>query len=223
MSTFMLDYAIRIVPATGLDFSGRFTGLFGAAYSSTTEDVVNYGQGQDFLNSEYRDVIVDAVNERSRRKVRDAMPENTLDAVNQDLVSIVMKHEDKACTDKAKKGKTDLLCQALVDNDLVDVIEKAKYPLYLCHSEDDTFIPYDNLPDPKKLGDNVEIITVNGDHGGQAALECILNNVLLYYIDQGTGVETPIMEKTKPTCTATAAPSARPCRLRVFGRCIIRF
>ncbi|CAB9502405.1 expressed unknown protein [Seminavis robusta] len=130
-----------------------FMPLLAAGLSTTNTDAKNYGAGQDLLADEYRDTwIAEAQRpmmhaEGVKRMIPDGDP---LKIYNPAFVNLVQqgnaRNDTNPCVTSVT-NETDKLCAALQDLDLIGEVERAEYPLYLCHARGDYDIPFANVPD----------------------------------------------------------------------------
>ncbi len=76
-------------------------------------------------------------------------------------------------------GVNDLLCEALMDNELTDVLYDVQYPVLICHSTEDELVPYDNVPDTTRNPDYLTISPQTGDHY-TAGGSCITADIIYF-------------------------------------------
>lgn len=60
--------------------------------------------------------------------------------------------------------KHEQLCEALTENSVVGLVEKSRYPIHLCHSEDDELFTFDNIPDLERNPNRLSLTKQTGDH-----------------------------------------------------------
>ena len=181
LSSVELKFAVEDIMGGSVE-SLLHMALLGASLSSTTTDVANFGQGQDFFRDDtIRDAIVHAsqtidLHEGKRDAINSIITwDNPLSFYNPDLVDVyaggIARGEPEPCVTSVTE-KTDKLCQALRDQDVIDILELASYPVFLCHSVEDQLVPFANLPDPD-VNRNVRIRKVKGRHA-PAGIPCVI-------------------------------------------------
>jgi len=175
--------------------------LLGSAYSSTNEYAANYGQGQDLLEARYMDptdtelyvtgwleeptIDKTVVTSRLLELLVDS-PEGTSASQilwNQTYVNFLRDAVQNNITDLCslssplyEVGVNDKFCDALLQNDLIDVLLQADYPIDICHSVNDYLVTFDNVPDVS-LNPNLSLSTKTAPHT-EAGFECQTDNVL---------------------------------------------
>ena len=180
----------QILQGTFISSRRYYLALLGVVYSETTTDALNYGSGQNMLASSVRDNIVDVVHSNvGQSGINAEIPVNDPFAifdqtVVDDLTAAILRGEAEPCVTSAVVGETDILCEALQANDLVDVLESAPYLVSLCHSVDDTLVSYDNLPN-MDANRNLRLESVTGPHSN-AALACFLPIIQYFLNDANT-------------------------------------
>jgi hypothetical protein len=203
----------RILDGTFSSQRRYYVALLAATYSQTTTDVLNFGQGQEMLDATRRDEIVDVVHSPAGQLgINNLIPiENPLLILNQTLadtlVAALLRGEPEPCVTSAVDGESDILCEALRAQDLVNVLESTPYPVTLCHSVDDTLVSYGNLPDVT-ANSLLTLVSTEGAHQS-AGVDCYLSSVL-FFLDDANVQDVPVMDKTVPGgCpNPTASPTA---------------
>jgi len=130
----------------------------GNAYSSTNQDLVNTDLGQDMASEEYMDpndpaknVFEWAISGLDYNSMFPYMPgPPASDMINPALAQLVLDEASAGgrdpCNSEFVTDEVDQLCQALMDNDLSDIIEAMNYQLTFCHSQEDDIVPFENMP-----------------------------------------------------------------------------
>ena len=137
----------------------QFAARIGNAYSSTNGDLVNTDKGQEMASDEFlnpndetKNVIKWAEAGLNFTELLDYMPlppdRRMTDVVNPAFVDMVLSSFEAGntdpCNSEFKTDDVDLLCQALIDNDISELVENIKHQTVICHSPDDDigkFIP----------------------------------------------------------------------------------
>lgn len=160
----------------------HYFALVGAAYSSTYPELANFEVGQDTLAPESREEIVGLVtNSSTAEEIQAAIPiDDPLSVMSPDMVSFVREaiandYASPCSGDKVVEGFNDLLCDALNDNDLTELLETTEYPVRLCHSPDDEIVSFENLPD-FEANALLEFLPATGTHA-EAGVLCLLQSV----------------------------------------------
>jgi hypothetical protein len=83
----------------------------------------------------------------------------------------ISKNVEDPCRSNYLVGFNDKLCDALLDNDLTDILETAAFDIHLCHSTEDDLVPYNNLPDISRNPNYLSLRNMVGNHL-QAANSC---------------------------------------------------
>lgn len=154
-----------------LDPELRFiTALLAIPFSSSTTDVVNFGQQQDMIDTVERERILlgfqSATNDNDvNALISPEDPFGFYDPVFIDLVeqALAANVTDPCNSDLVIPGESDLLCQAIVDQNLVEVLEKIRIPTTIFHSNDDDLIPIVNLPNVE-ANPFLSFFPLPGDH-----------------------------------------------------------
>lgn len=130
----------------------KFVPLWASTFSSTHPDVVNTNQGQDLLNGEWRDEVLSWVRvfddglDLDLAGLNNELAQAGGDVmfINHDFDEMVNNASDQGLTypcDLAEVGKTDILCEALAENDMRYLVEETKQPLSFCAAIDDQWFP----------------------------------------------------------------------------------
>lgn len=203
----------QVLQGTFVSSRRYYIALLAVVYSQTTTDALNYGTGQHMLDSTVRDAIVDIVHSSiGQNGINAAIPVDDPfsiidERVAETLTTAVLGGATEPCVTNAVQGETDILCAALQENDLVDVLESAPYPISLCHSSEDTLVSFDNVPD-LSANPNLDLLTVSGGHSN-AAVSCYLP-IIQAFLDDGNIQNLPVTDKTFPGGCPTVAPTAVP-------------
>uniref|UniRef100_A0A7S3Q4M5 Uncharacterized protein n=2 Tax=Chaetoceros debilis TaxID=122233 RepID=A0A7S3Q4M5_9STRA len=164
----LMDTIINTDAGVDFDRHAYIAILLGSVYSSSNPNAANYGQGQDLLNDENRELALSWLNNPDFSK-EDINAEifalheriNGVDTVyriedlwNPIIVNFLRDASAAGVEDPCNPdyegyivGENDKFCEALKQNDLIDVLEKANYDIELCHSPGDTLVTYSNMPD----------------------------------------------------------------------------
>lgn len=171
--------------------------LLGEVYSSTNPNAANYGQEQDLLNDERRDLFVSWLNnpDYSKTDINEKMialsqETNGVDStfkiedvwnpkiVNflRDAIAAEVKDPCDPNYEGYIVGENDKFCEVLKQNDLIEILENANYNIELCHSPGDVFVTYANMPD---VSSN-PFLTANIKAGGhmESILSCFSDGFL---------------------------------------------
>ncbi|CAB9499723.1 expressed unknown protein [Seminavis robusta] len=182
LSSETLTYFVRTVNS-GRPAITFFITLVAAGLSSTTTDALNYGTGQDFLASDQRDEFVARVQTvgLDRDPINELIPYNDpLSIYNEHLIAMVegaiSRGESHPCVTSVN-NQTDKICLALQDLDLLEELDRAEYPIQLCHSIEDENIPFSNIPpDITTRNPNIRVKTVSGSHW-EATMPCVIDSI----------------------------------------------
>jgi len=202
--------------------------LFAAAYSSTNTNLANYGAGQDIVNTKYTnitdpvlnilswleesDITANLVNERMLNLASDEGI-NDNDIISEIIFDPeIVSFMDDAYNDGVSNpcspsysgyqvGINDLICEALVDNSLTDVLYSAQYPVQICHSVEDELVTYDNIPDITRNPEYLTIAAQTGDHF-TAGGTCITSDIV-YFTSAEFRDYTPLVKHKADGCGIT--------------------
>jgi hypothetical protein len=175
-----------------------YTLLLGAAYSSTNTELINFNADQDLFSSSFRsealdwlsdkDKTVDQTNEFILGKLDDGKGGTDFNKIwNDDILALFRKaaeeEEKDFCNPNYKfniDGKTDKFCEAIKENDLLETILNADYPIELCHSTNDEIVFYENVPSTTELSSNPNLKLLTPLHllHDDAGISCLTNEVL---------------------------------------------
>eukprot|EP00977_Amphora_coffeiformis_P016987 scaffold5383_cov222-Amphora_coffeaeformis.AAC.28 len=212
LSSVQISFLVRqVMDGTFTAARRYYVALLSSAYSDTTTDVLNYGQGQNMLNSTVRDEILDVVHSPAGQPGINALiPESDPlsiinDTVIDDFAAALQRGEADPCVTSAVEGETDKICRALQDNDLVDVLEATTYPVTICHSRDDTLVSFDNIPDIL-ANPLLNLVALNGINHLSAAGECYFSS-LLFFLNEANVRNVPVVDKTVPGGCSPSTPS----------------
>ena len=173
-----------ILQDTFPDGRNSILALFGASYSSTFGDLPNFGQGQDFISADMRDIIVElvtnsAIEQEIESQVFDKI-NSVSQAVNPEALEFFQKaldqNIDNPCVDGTPEDfNMNLLCEAFQRNDIHEtILATAVYPIKLCHSPDDEVVSFANVPTTiVEDNESVSFALVSGSHN-EAGLQCVL-------------------------------------------------
>ena len=126
----------------------QFAARIGNAYSSTNGDLVNTGKGQEMASNEFlnpndeaKNVVAWATAGLNFTELLDYMPQMMNDVINPAFVDMVLSSFEAGntdpCNSEFKTDDVDLLCQALIDNDISELVENINHQTVICHSPDD--------------------------------------------------------------------------------------
>jgi hypothetical protein len=214
LSSVQVNFLVQqILDGTFTSRRRYYVALLAATYSQTTTDVLNFGLGQDMLDATLRAEIVNVIHSPAGQSgINNLIPvENPLLILNQTLadtlVAALLRGEPEPCVTSAVDGESDILCEALRAQDLIDVLESTPYPVSVCHSVDDTLVSYDNLPDAT-ANSLLTLVATEGSHQS-AGVDCYLSSVL-FFLDDANVQSVPVVDKTVPGgCpNPTASPAA---------------
>jgi hypothetical protein len=177
----------------------------GAALSPSNPNVPNYNQGQNFLKDKYNDpsnpelyLIGWLQEDDATREIISARVIETLaslgltleDILTEFLNPVILSFLQGAADDGVDNpcsasysgyevGVNDLFCEALIQQDLTDVLYNVNYPVSICHSSQDDLISYKNVPDVSRNPDYLSVSTQVGDHLEAGAL-CVTGDFLSF-------------------------------------------
>jgi len=173
----------------------------GNGYSSTNSDVANTDKGQDMISEEYLDPVDENKDVRewvkaglSYEEMVPYMPKPPsglfTDLLNPSFLNMILNSNNAGnfdpCNSEFMTDDVDLLCEAIVDQDVNDTLSSFEYPVVICHSPEDEIITYSNVPNTT-LNNNLimiedlpfigNIVKPSGNHiesGGQCTFGFIL-------------------------------------------------
>jgi hypothetical protein len=170
--------------------------LLGAVFSSTNAGVANYDMDQNFLNDNYlytrewlneEKVSEFVINERlltifieKELELDDILTEFWNPNLISFLQGAIDAGVDNPCAPSYsgyEVGVNDKFCEAFLQNDLIDVLRNAKYPVNICHSSEDEIVSYENVPDDRLNPKYLTVDTVVGDHNAAGAA-CTIRDIL---------------------------------------------
>ena len=177
-------------PSGALDQHINTLALMGSSYSSTNRNLANYDMGQNLLSSQFTNAsnpelnVIDWIN--GENILGEIINERLVDiASSQDIdegdilsklwdatfVSFLQQAFEDGVEEPCSPsysgyqvGVHDKLCEALVDNSLMDLIMNVKYPVHICHSQNDELMTYATIPDDIDDSEFVTITTESDDH-----------------------------------------------------------
>lgn len=200
LSSVQINFLVnQITQGTFASSRRYYLALVGAAYSQTTSDVLNYGLGQDMLDTNRRQDLLNVVHSAGgQSSINQLVPiNNPLLVFNQTLVetlrAALLRGEAEPCVTSAVPGESDLLCLALQANDLVKVVESTPYPVTVCHSVDDMLVAYDNIPNIS-ANPLLDLEQIEGDHSSAGAA-CYLS-IIQYFVDDDNVQNVPVVDKS---------------------------
>lgn len=145
--------------------------LFGLSYSSTNPNLANTDEGQNLLNHKYMLATNDEKNVLrwfskedgySRIRINSLIPYIVQYIFNPIFIDFVKdaieSNISNPCRRHSKTRYLDKLCQALMENDLTNIIEHTTYPIQFCHSHNDTVASIENIP---SFGNNIYLSIYN--------------------------------------------------------------
>uniref|UniRef100_A0A7S3LA13 Uncharacterized protein n=1 Tax=Amphora coffeiformis TaxID=265554 RepID=A0A7S3LA13_9STRA len=189
LSTEQLKFLVLQVMEDTFDPRRRYyLAMLAAAYSTTTTDVRNYNASQDLVSATQRENILQAIRQdgNDRQGINSVIPINDpLSILDSHIITTFQRAieagEQDPCITSVVKGETDLLCEALKAQDLLDVVRQTPYPVVLCHSREDTLVSFLNTPTPEQVAANkrLQLEVVSGGHES-AALDCFLQSLIFY-------------------------------------------
>lgn len=209
MSSVLISSAIE-KQDNGIDNSlYRFVYLMtGASFSSTYPGMANYNVDQDFIASQYIDPANPSENVLEWLR-EDDIDEFELNARLSDGWDYLVKPEfleffrdaiktntKEPCLTNYQVGFNDKLCDALLNNDLTEILETATYNIQLCHSPFDDLVDIENLPDFSR-NPNLDYTFSFGDHLVAAAV-CL--NEIVNFLTFGDDV-SQYVKKRRSSCT----------------------
>jgi pimeloyl-ACP methyl ester carboxylesterase len=196
--------------------------LLGASYSSTYASIANYQKTQDLLGLERRQLILDLVsNPETNQSIFEVLGDIVIGTgiegfVQPDFLqtfrqAIADGNRDPCQTlDNLEDRKLHFLCQAFLENDLIEMLEaQVDFPVEVCHSPDDDVVPYANVPDFSSNPNLGLVPGVTGSHL-EAGEYCILLS-LNFAATSGMLQSFPVTPLEEGSCPIpTLQPSAKP-------------
>ena len=189
LSTEQLKFIVSQVMEDTFDARRRYyLAMLAAAYSTTTTDVRNYNASQDLVSTTQRETILQAIrqDDNERQDINNVIPiDDPLSILDPYIISTFQRAieagEEDPCVTSVVVGETDLLCEALKAQDLIDEVRETPYPVVLCHSREDTLVSFLNTPTPEQVAANprLQLEVVTGGHES-AAVECFLQSLIFY-------------------------------------------
>ncbi|KAL9187693.1 hypothetical protein ACHAXT_006071 [Thalassiosira profunda] len=188
-----------------------FAARLGNAYSSTNVDLVNTGASSEFANDEYLDSTDPLKDVREWAKAGIGYEEMAMlmpgppasegrqsDIMNEEYVDMVVSSfedgDNDPCNSEFKTEGVNSLCEAIMENDLIDILESFDYPVVICHSPEDEIIPYENVPNTTEyahltlIEDIVPSLQPSGTHAESGA-QCTMS-FLFPFMDPTSDVRT---------------------------------
>ena len=228
-SAAILKTIINPVAGGDVETYGYIGILLGEVYSSTNPNAANFGQGQDLLNDENRELALSWLNDPDLSKLEmnaklidfDADDEYRIENLwNLKIVQFLRDAVEAGVEDPCDPdyegyvvGENDKFCEALKQNDLIDVLENANYNIELCYSDEDTVATPDNMPDVSvntfltatlKTGDHEEAI---GACFFDAFSDIVSSPVFRDFVPEPKHKCNPAPCDSGPTTTITNAPT----------------
>jgi len=196
----------------------------GYGYSSTNSDLPNTNTNQDLLSSEWmapnnfsRNVIDWLSVNATLEDILTLVPQpNPLDLIKPPYLEQALNASTMGSSfcDLAQPGVSDLLCEAIRDNILMQELENVTFQVTLCHSREDSLFPYDvNVPDvtqlPKVGFFSLSGVSPTGDHR-EAGIFCLFGQIVPF-TTPGFNTNEILPLEDEGTCEApSSAPSAIP-------------
>jgi len=228
-SAAILKTIINPVAGGDVETYGYIGILLGEVYSSTNPNAANFGQGQDLLHDENRELALSWLNDPDLSKLEmnaklidfDADDEYRIENLwNLKIVQFLRDAVEAGVEDPCDPdyegyvvGENDKFCEALKQNDLIDVLENANYNIELCYSDEDTVATPDNMPDVSvntfltatlKTGDHEEAI---GACFFDAFSDIVSSPVFRDFVPEPKHKCNPAPCDSGPTTTITNAPT----------------
>jgi len=168
--------------------------------SSTRPGVANYMEGQDALagnRTVWLQMYTDdnspsswnyeaSVNYNMEHYGEVVFLSNYFSDTLTELFSNALDSNDTNPCASAISDVNDKLCEALVDQDLTNIVLNADYDIDLCHAVNDTLVVIENVPE----GFPVKHLIINADHY-DAGMHCLVK------MFSSADLEKPKMRKTK--------------------------
>jgi len=180
-------------------FSHLCAALVALSLSSTRPGVANYNTGQDGLAGDvdlwqalFQDdgapsTVLSPVSYLDYIFTNYAQVvnlDNYLSPIVTDLFQNALEEGDTDPCDEPTIGVNDKLCEALLENDLTDIVLNAKYDIDICHSFEDYLVVIENVPEGHLK------YNVTGGHG-EASVTCSMK------LFAGVTLEKPKIRKAK--------------------------
>jgi len=185
--------------------------LFGSSYSSTYPGVANYNTNQDLLATEFTDPSNPQLNVLAWLKeegidaktLLSRIPENWPSLLNPDIVKFfrdaIDNNAKNPCESKNLSLTVNKLCEALLENDLTDMLETANYDIHICHSPFDDLVDFTNIPDFSRNPDHLSFSLSYGDHVGGIGVYALELMIFLNWENQfeySCDVEGELLDRT---------------------------
>jgi len=187
--------------------------LLGSSYSTTYQDVANFGKGQDVVKPEFREEVINLVmSAPGRSNLLEFLGDDWLRIFDDEFLAwardVYETGDPDPCARRFEQGFNDFICPAFKDNDITELLETTPFPIQMCHSVDDEVVVYENLPNITK-NENLTLLTVTGSHL-DAGFPCLTNAFM--YLTTPAFQEYPIQAKhSVDGCpTSNTSPSSSP-------------
>ena len=109
--------------------------------------------------------------------------------------------------DRIVVGVTDKICAVMAENDLIETLETAEYPIEICHGTDDSLSAYANVPDGDK-NPFLTVITLEGlDHAGAGEV-CLGGRGVAFLAEYDPSMYTFEDKHGKPTPVPCSSKSS---------------
>jgi len=147
-----------------------YLAYLGFSFSSSRTDMPNFDAGQDLLTADAKQKMLDylasdripGIEEEGIAFANEFLvPEDDMLSIyNPDFIAFIqealMNGENDPCKNQPIEGNNDLLCKAMQDQDIHNVLLNVTFPVVVCHSQDEEIVSYRNVPD---LSQNAMIST----------------------------------------------------------------
>jgi len=138
-----------------------YLAYLGFSFSSTRSDMPNFEAGQDLLTADARQTMLDylgsvqlpGTEEEGIDFANDFLvPEDDMLSIyNPEFITFIQEAlsngDNDPCKNQPIQGTNDLLCKAMQEQDIHNVLLNVTFPVVVCHSQDEEIVSYRNVPD----------------------------------------------------------------------------
>lgn len=186
-------------------------------FSSKNPDLPNSNLGQNALSDEWVGPLNDATNaDIPFLELEPFLPDNIEAAFN----PVFLENTRTAISELGildacvvtTPGVDDLLCQALRESDVLQLVQETTFPISICHSPDDMLVPRSGHAPNVSANPLLSERTVfgfapEGPHVVNSAF-CTFGFVVQFTLDSELGAAEPLEDPTTCGTVAPAAPSS---------------
>merc|ERR1712038_140331 len=96
------------------------------------------------------------------------LPNDWIEIMNPDFVAFfrdgIEKNLEFPCVSNYQVGFNDKFCDAIMENDLTEILEQASYDVHICHSPFDDLVDFRNVPNFSRNPSHLSLTYSFGDH-----------------------------------------------------------